>query len=87
MSVVSGAGSDGDAVAECDGECVHGCFPAVSTCSAFSSFADQPVAIDMTAGDIPDPEVKQLDCGVVAWEMAAVLDYLPQLEVNSTRWR
>ena len=47
-----------------------------------SSFADQPVAIDMTAGDIPDPEVKQLDRGVVAGEMAAVLDYLPQLEVN-----
>jgi hypothetical protein len=82
MRVVSGAGSDGDAVAECDGECVHGRFPAVSTRSAFSSFADQPVAVDMPAGDIPDPEVKQLDRGIVSGEMAAVLDDLPELEVN-----
>ena len=80
--VVFGAGSDGDAVGECDGECVHCCFPAVSAGSAFSSFADQPVAVDMPAGDIPDPEVKQLYCGLVAGEMAAVLGYLPQLEVN-----
>ena len=82
LRVISGAWSDGDAVAECDGECVHGCFPAVSACSAFSPVADQPVAVDMPAGDIPDPEVEQLYCCLVAGEMAAVLGYLPQLEVN-----
>ena len=70
-------GSDGDAVAECDGECVHRCFPAICAGSAFSSFADEPVAVDMPAGDIPDPEVKPLDRGVVTREMAAVLDDLP----------
>ena len=47
-------GSDGDAVGERDGECIHGRFPAVSACSAFSSFADQPVAVDMPSGDISD---------------------------------
>jgi hypothetical protein len=31
----------------------------------------------MPSGDIPDPEVKQLDRGVVAGEMASVLYYLP----------
>jgi hypothetical protein len=31
----------------------------------------------MPAGDIPDPEVKPLDRGVVTREMAAVLDDLP----------
>jgi len=36
----------------------------------------------MPAGDIPYPEVEQLDGGVVAGEMTAVLDYLPELEVN-----
>jgi hypothetical protein len=36
----------------------------------------------MPAGDIPDPEVEQLYCCLVAGEMAAVLGYLPQLEVN-----
>ena len=36
----------------------------------------------MPSGDIPDAEVEQLDRGVVAGEMAAVLDDLPQLEVN-----
>jgi hypothetical protein len=70
-------GSDRDAVAECDGECVHCCFPAVCAGAAFSSFADEPVAVDMPSGDIPDPEVKQLDRGVVTGEMAAVLDDLP----------
>ena len=73
--------SDGDAVAECDGECVHGCFPAVSSGAAQSSFEDQPVAVDVPSGDIPDPEVEQLDGGVIGGEMTAVLDYLPQLEV------
>jgi hypothetical protein len=82
MRVVSSVGSDWDAVAECDGECVHCRFPAVCAGAAFPSLADEPVAVDMPSGDIPDPEVKQLDRGVVSWEMAAVLDDLPQLEVN-----
>jgi hypothetical protein len=36
----------------------------------------------MPPGDIPDPEVKQLDSSVIGGEMAAVLGYLPQLEVD-----
>src|SRR5579863_1126941 len=36
----------------------------------------------MPAGDVPDPEIKQLYCRLVGGEMAAVLGYLPQLEVN-----
>src|SRR5271168_2452540 len=36
----------------------------------------------MPAGDIPDPEVKKLYRCLVGREMAAVLGYLPQLEVN-----
>src|SRR6202034_2634389 len=75
-------GSDGDAVPEMDGEGVHGCFPAVGAGASFSSFEDEAVAVDMPPGDIPYPKVEQLDCGIVAGEMAAVLDDLPQLEVN-----
>jgi hypothetical protein len=75
--VIPGAGVRRDAAAECDGECVHCCFPAIRAGAAFSSFADEPVAVGMPSGDIPDPEVKQLDRGVVTREMAAVLDDLP----------
>jgi hypothetical protein len=63
------SGSDGDAVGECDGECIHNRFPAVSACAAFSSFADQPVTVDMPAGDIPDPEVQKLYHRLVGGEM------------------
>jgi hypothetical protein len=43
---------------------------------------DQPVPVDVAPGDIPDPEVKKLYRRLVGGEMAAVLGYLPQLEVN-----
>jgi len=37
----------------------------------------------MAAGDIPYPEVEELDRGVVVGEVPAVLDYFPQqLEVD-----
>src|SRR5580692_7780381 len=36
----------------------------------------------MTARDIADAEVEELDRGIIVGEMAAVLDYLPQLEIN-----
>src|SRR6201999_3945361 len=70
------------AARELDGECVQCRFPAVGACSAFSSFEDQAVAVDMPAGDIPDSEVKQLDRRVVVREVTAVLRDLPQLEVH-----
>ena len=72
-------GLDGDAVAEVDGEGVDGCFPAVAAGAAFSSFADAAVAVDVPSGDVADPEVEQLDRGVVVGEVAAVLDDLAQL--------
>src|SRR5215469_2427333 len=76
------AGLYGHAAGELDGECVQCGFPAECPGSAFASFEDQAVAVDMTAGDIPDPEVKQLDRGVVVREVTAVLRDLPQLEVH-----
>jgi len=72
----------GHAAGELDSECVQCRLPAECPGPAFPSFEDQAVAVDMTAGDIPDPEVKQFHCRVVIREVTAVLRYLSQLEVT-----
>jgi hypothetical protein len=80
--MISGAGSDRDAVGERDCERIHSCFPAQGSGAPLPSFEYQPFPVDMAPGDIPDPEVKKLYRCLVGGEMAAVLGYLPQLEVN-----
>jgi hypothetical protein len=75
-------GPNGDPVAESDGECVQRRFPATCSCSAFSAFPDQAVAVDTPARDISCAEIEQLDRGVVAREVTAGFGKLPQLEVD-----
>ena len=70
-----------DPVAEVNGEGIEGRFPAEGSRAAFSAFSDKAAAVDMAAGDIADAQVEELYHGVVAGEVAAVFNNLPQLEI------
>ena len=56
--------------------------PAVAAGAAFCSFEGQAGAVDVPADDVADAEVEQFHRGVVVGEVAAVLDDLPELEVD-----
>src|SRR5215207_1449372 len=78
----SSGGSDGEALAEPDREGVQSPLPAVGAGAAFAAFACLSGAVDVPAGDVADPEVEQLDRGLVVREVPAVLGDFPELKID-----
>ena len=67
LSIVSVSGSDGNAVRDRDGDAFVAAFQPRLRCPAVL-FRDQPVAVDVATGDIPESEVEKLCCCLVAGE-------------------